>query len=126
MEKVPGWHVTGMTVTPRISGDVAIELQIVQWVPFNERWGQHQTEEVGNWTVNHDPTRHVNVASGGNFFPVGHIVDHHQYPHPAFPFEHGEGGRFDEFVKVVGEFGGHGFPVEQHLWDPAARNWGYG
>ncbi len=99
---------------------------IVQWVPFNERWGQHQTMEVGEWTVEYDPTRHVNIASGGNFFPVGHVVDHHQYPHPEFPFELGEDGRFDDFVKVVGEFGGHGFPVEGHLWDPQARNWGYG
>ncbi|BCX49460.1 glycosylhydrolase family 43 [Haloferula helveola] len=99
---------------------------IVQWVPFNEAWGQHRTEVVGKWTVAYDPTRQVNVASGGNFFPVGHIIDHHQYPHPGFPFELGEGGRFDNFVKVVGEFGGHGFPVKGHLWDVKARNWGYG
>jgi len=99
---------------------------IVQWVPFNEAWGQHRTAEVGDWLVKRDPSRQVNVASGGNWFPVGHIVDHHDYPHPAFPFELGEGGRFDGFVKVVGEFGGHGFPVEGHLWNPDAKNWGYG
>lgn len=99
---------------------------IVQWVPFNEAWGQHRTLEVGKWTVEYDPTRQINIASGGNFFPVGHIVDHHEYPHPAFPFNLGEGGRFDDFVKIVGEFGGHGFPVQGHLWDPNARNWGYG
>ncbi len=99
---------------------------IVQWVPFNERWGQHQTMEIGHWTVDYDRTRHVNIASGGNFFPVGHIVDGHKYPHPEFPFEHGEGGRFDGYIKVMGEFGGHGFPVQGHLWNPNARNWGYG
>ena len=99
---------------------------IVQWVPFNEAWGQHQTVEVGNWAMAYDPTRQVNVASGGNFFPAGHIVDAHQYPHPGFPFDQGAGGRFDKFVKVVGEFGGHGFPVQDHLWNPNARNWGYG
>jgi beta-galactosidase/beta-glucuronidase len=99
---------------------------IVQWVPFNEAWGQHRTLEVGQWTVAYDPTRHVNIASGGNWFPVGQIVDHHQYPHPGFPFELGAGGRFDGFVKVVGELGGHGFPVEGHLWNPNTRNWGYG
>ncbi len=99
---------------------------IVQWVPFNEAWGQHRTMEVGQWTVDYDPTRQVNVASGGNWFPAGHIVDHHQYPHPSFPFELGEGGRFDDYVKVVGEFGGHGYPVEGHLWSTQARNWGYG
>ncbi|MGE3777834.1 MAG: glycoside hydrolase family 2 protein, partial [Pirellulaceae bacterium] len=65
---------------------------IVQWVPFNEAWGQHRTMEVGQWTVAADPSRQVNIASGGNFHPVGHIVDHHQYPHPAFPFELGQGG----------------------------------
>ena len=99
---------------------------IVQWVPFNEGWGQHQSVEVGKWTEDYDPTRHVNIASGGNFFPVGHIVDGHSYPHPKFPFDHGKGGRFDGFVKVMGEFGGHGFPVKGHLWNPDARNWGYG
>ncbi|MFM7182445.1 MAG: glycoside hydrolase family 2 protein [Verrucomicrobiales bacterium] len=99
---------------------------IVQWVIFNEAWGQHRTMEAGKWAVAYDPTRQINIASGGNFHPVGHIVDHHEYPHPAFPFELGENGRFDGFVKVVGEFGGHGFPVQGHLWNPNAKNWGYG
>jgi hypothetical protein len=44
----------------------------------------------------------------------------------AFPFDLGENGRFDGFIKIVGEFGGHGFPVKDHLWNPNARNWGYG
>lgn len=99
---------------------------IVQWVPFNERWGQHSSESVGEWVMEYDPSRQINIASGGNFFPSGHIVDEHRYPHPGFPFELGEGGRFHGFVKVMGEFGGHGFPVENHVWDPKSRNWGYG
>lgn len=98
---------------------------IVHWVPFNEAWGQHRTMEVGKWAVEYDPTRQINIASGGNFFPVGHIVDAHAYPHPEFPFDQ-DGGRFDGFVKVMGEFGGHGFPVEGHLWSKTTRNWGYG
>ncbi len=99
---------------------------IVQWVPFNEAWGQHRTMEVGKWAVAYDPSRQINIASGGNFWPVGHIVDAHDYPHPTFPFDQGKDGRFEGFVKVVGEFGGHGFPVEGHLWNSKARNWGYG
>lgn len=99
---------------------------IVQWVPFNERWGQHNTMAVGEWVVPYDPTRQINIASGGNFFPVGHVVDAHKYPDPEFPWEDGKGGRFDDFVKVIGEFGGHGFPVEGHVWDPQTNNWGYG
>ena len=60
---------------------------IVVWVPFNEAWGQHRTMEVGKWTVKRDPSRLINIASGGNFWPVGDIVDAHSYPHPEFPFE---------------------------------------
>ena len=99
---------------------------IVSWVPFNERWGQHLTMDVGKWTVERDPSRLVNIASGGNFWPVGDIVDAHSYPNPEFPFEDGKGGRFDEYIKVMGEFGGHGYPVKGHLWDADRRNWGYG
>ena len=96
---------------------------IVVWVPFNEAWGQHRTVEVGKWTVERDPRRLVNVASGGNFWPVGDVVDHHSYPHPEFPFD---SDRFGEFIKVMGEFGGHGYPVKDHLWYANRRNWGYG
>ena len=99
---------------------------IVSWVPFNEAWGQHRTEEVGRWMAKRDPTRLCNIASGGNFWPVGDVVDAHSYPNPEFPFGQGEGGRFDGFIKVMGEFGGHGYPVKGHLWDANRRNWGYG
>ena len=99
---------------------------IVCWVPFNEAWGQHRTLEVGKWTAKRDPTRLVNIASGGNFWPAGDVVDAHAYPHPNFPFNQGANGRFDGFIKVMGEFGGHGYPVQGHLWDEDRRNWGYG
>lgn len=99
---------------------------IVSWVPFNERWGQHQTMKIGKWTVERDPSRIVNVASGGNFWPVGDVVDEHRYPHPGFPFDLNTDGRFDDYIKVMGEFGGHGYPVQGHLWDANRRNWGYG
>jgi len=98
----------------------------VVWVPFNESWGQHRTMEVGAFVARRDPSRLLNIASGGNFWPVGDIADAHKYPHPGFPFELNEGGRFDDYIKVVGEFGGHGYPVQGHLWDAGRRNWGYG
>jgi beta-galactosidase len=99
---------------------------IVVWVTFNEAWGQHRTVEVGQWATAYDPTRQINVASGGNFWPAGHIVDAHNYPHPAFPFNQDINGRFNGYVKVMGEFGGHGYPVEGHQWNVNVRNWGYG
>ena len=96
---------------------------IVVWSPFNEAWGQHRTMEVGKMAMAYDPTRPVNIASGGNFWPVGDIADEHAYPDPAFPVNN---DRFDPYVKVVGEFGGHGWPVKGHLWDAEKDNWGYG
>lgn len=96
---------------------------IVMWVPFNERWGQHETVRIGQLMENLDVTRLVNIASGGNFFPVGDVADRHNYPEPMFPFED---RRLNDYVKVVGEFGGHGYVVQGHQWNPDMRNWGYG
>ncbi|MDZ8117573.1 glycoside hydrolase family 2 protein [Pontiella agarivorans] len=96
---------------------------IVVWVPFNERWGQHCTMEVGRWISQYDPTRTINIASGGNFFPIGDIADEHAYPHPRFPLDD---SRYKNYVKVIGEFGGHGWPVKGHLWKEQKKNLGYG
>ena len=96
---------------------------IVVWSPFNEAWGQHRTMKTGQMAVAYDKTRPVNIASGGNFWPIGDIADEHAYPDPAFPVGN---KRFDDYVKVVGEFGGHGWPVKGHLWDATKENWGYG
>ena len=46
-----------------------------------------------NWTMQHDPARLVNCASGGNDFPVGHISDLHRYPGPDDPRARREAGR---------------------------------
>lgn len=96
---------------------------IVVWVPYNEAWGQHRTVATGEWIMQRDPTRLINIASGGNYWPIGHVADHHSYPHPSFPLQQ---ERLNKMVKVVGEFGGHGWPVEGHLWKKTQANWGYG
>lgn len=96
---------------------------IVVWTTFNESWGQHRSLEIGKWVEDYDPTRHLNIASGGNFVEVGHIADEHNYPHPAYPLEI---ALYDDYIKAMGEYGGHGWPVEGHLWDKNKRNWGYG
>ncbi|MEZ6131690.1 MAG: glycoside hydrolase family 2 TIM barrel-domain containing protein [Planctomycetaceae bacterium] len=119
-------HQQFMVELERMVDNLENHPSIVCWVPFNEAWGQHRTMEVGQWMVKRDPSRIVNIASGGNFWPIGDVVDHHAYPHPEFPFHLGANGRFDDFIKVMGEFGGHGFPIQGHLWDENRRNWGYG
>ncbi len=96
---------------------------VVVWTAFNERWGQHQSMEIGKWIEDYDSTRHLNIASGGAFFEIGDIADEHSYPDPNFPLDI---PLYDDYVKVVGEYGGHGWLVEGHEWDPNMRNWGYG
>ena len=91
---------------------------VVVWVPFNEAWGQFDTEEVTEWTKNYDPSRLVNSASGGNHRPCGDIMDLHNYPAPdMFLYD-------PQRVNVLGEYGGIGLPIENHLWWNK-RNWGY-
>ena len=122
----PEQHIQFMAELESMMDSLENHPSIMCWVPFNEAWGQHQTVEVGEWTSKRDPSRLVNIASGGNFWPSGDIVDEHRYPHPGFPFELNTNGRFDNYIKVMGEFGGHGLPVKGHLWDANRRNWGYG
>jgi glycosyl hydrolase family 2 len=91
---------------------------IVVWVPFNEAWGQFDTVNITNWTMQHDPSRLVNCASGGNDFPCGHISDLHRYPGPTIP-------KLEEKrAAVLGEFGGLGLPLAGHTWQ-SEKNWGY-
>lgn len=96
---------------------------VVVWTTFNERWAQHRSIEVGSFVKRYDPSRHLNIGSGGNFFPVSDIADAHNYPDPYFPLS---APIFDDYIKVIGEFGGHGWAVQGHLWDPSKDNWGYG
>lgn len=92
---------------------------IVSWVPFNEGWGQFDTEAVVKFTKDVDPTRLVNEASGGNYYLKGDILDVHHYPQPAMNvFE-------SQFVNIIGEYGGIGYPIIGHTWE-MDRKWGYG
>lgn len=94
---------------------------IVVWVPFNEGWGQFDASTIVNWTMDYDPTRLVDGISGWTDRNVGHMYDTHQYPGPGIePVEQHPGK-----CMVLGEFGGLGFPVEGHRWNPEKRSWGY-
>ena len=95
---------------------------ILIWSLFNESWGQHSSMELGKMAVDYDPTRLICIASGGNFWPVGDIASKHHYPDPQFPLND---KRFNDFIRVCGEMGGYGWPVEGHLWPSGNKNWGY-
>ena len=88
------------------------------WVPFNESWGQFKTTEIVAMTKKLDPTRLVNPASGGNFYPCGDILDLHHYPEPKMVL-------YDPTrATVLGEYGGIGRKVEGHTW-VKDQGWGY-
>jgi beta-galactosidase/beta-glucuronidase len=91
---------------------------IICWVPFNEAWGQFKTKEIAEWTKGYDPSRLVNAASGGNHYPIGDMLDLHNYPMPKMYLYDGQR------PTVLGEYGGIGFPMEGHLW-ASDKNWGY-
>ncbi len=91
---------------------------VVVWVPFNEAWGQFDTEKVVEWTKKQDPSRLINPASGGNHPNRGGIIQLHNYPQPRMVLYVGDR------VNVLGEYGGIGLPLENHLWWNQ-RNWGY-
>ncbi|MEZ5395532.1 MAG: glycoside hydrolase family 2 TIM barrel-domain containing protein [Bryobacterales bacterium] len=91
---------------------------IVTWVPFNEGWGQYDTARIAKWIRQYDPTRLVNAASGWTDRGVGDVYDTHIYPGPGMQY----GGK--DRAAVLGEFGGLGWPVDDHLWWNK-RNWGY-
>lgn len=88
------------------------------WVPFNEAWGQFKTKEIVEWTKSYDPTRLVNPASGGNHYTCGDMLDLHNYPDPRLYLYDAQRST------VLGEYGGIGLVVKDHLWEPN-RNWGY-
>jgi len=90
---------------------------IIIWVPFNEAWGQFETEKTVEFTKEKDPLRLINAASGGNHRVCGNILDLHSYPGPRQAFKE------DSLINVLGEYGGLGLNIEGHTWKE--DNWGY-
>jgi beta-galactosidase/beta-glucuronidase len=92
---------------------------IVAWVPFNEAWGQFDTDAILAEVSALDPTRLVDGPSGWVDTGSGDMRDLHMY------------GREASFITplpphrpvVYGEFGGLGYPVKGHL--AVESGWGY-
>ncbi|WP_279246945.1 glycoside hydrolase family 2 protein [Candidatus Litorirhabdus singularis] len=92
---------------------------IVAWVPFNEAWGQFDTDKILAEVSELDPTRLVDGPSGWTDTGTGDIRDFHMYGREAeFPARQIPGRPL-----VYGEFGGLGYPVDGHL--AVEAGWGY-
>lgn len=93
---------------------------IVMWIIHNEGWGQYESPALGRWVKAIDPSRWVNAISGWLDQNISDVYDIHTYHEvPLVPRN-----QADRAI-VIGEYGGVGWPIEGHLWDPGTRNWGY-
>ena len=93
---------------------------VVSWVLHNEGWGQFESARLTAFIQGKDGTRPVNACSGWLDMGAGDINDRHDYaPDPQAPAHDGRR------ASVIGEYGGIGWPIEGHLWNPGMRNWGY-
>lgn len=99
---------------------------IVTWVPFNENWGAFDVKEITAWTKKYDPSRLVNGNTGFNNNPSyqkaygdpgnGDYVDTHIYVGP-----YGASVPDKNRAASLGEFGGVGLFVREHLY-PTVNN----
>jgi len=90
---------------------------IIMWVLFNEGWGQYDTERLATWLKSLDTSRLVDNASGWTDKRVGDVTDIHSYPGPEAPT------RDPDRAAVLGEFGGLGIGITNHMW--STNFWGY-
>ncbi|MEV0165108.1 AbfB domain-containing protein [Nonomuraea fuscirosea] len=88
---------------------------IVQWVPFNEGWGEYDPARIADLVKSWDPSRLVNNNSGSNCCGFdggnGDVVDDHIYVGPGTP-QRPSASR----VAVLGEFGGLGLLSPGNQW----------
>lgn len=94
---------------------------ITTWVVFNEGWGQHNTKDMVEMVAQKDRNRIINGVSGWTDRKVGDLLDVHNYPLVSMIKPVNNNNR----ISVLGEFGGLGMPVKDHIWNPDMRNWGY-
>jgi hypothetical protein len=98
---------------------------IVQWIPFNEGWGEFQAGRIADLVKSLDPSRLVNHNSGSNCCDSdpdpgnGDIIDDHMYVGPGI-------ARAPSTTRVLqlGEYGGLGLHVAGHEW-PSGNSFAY-
>lgn len=89
---------------------------IMTWVPFNEGWGQFDTELVTELIHTGDPQRLVDSASGWFDHKTGDFKSVHNYFRKAAPVK-------DLRPYVLSEYGGYIYRVRRHC--ASADTYGY-
>lgn len=91
---------------------------IVCWVPFNEGWGQFDTNNVLQKVKRIDPSRLVDGPSGWNDRSYGDFRDYHIYMRKLFIGKQKTGR-----AEAIGEFGGIGHRIKSHM--AVTNSWSY-
>jgi len=104
----------------RMMGRLHNAPSVIVWVVNNEGWGQYESKALAQWVKSIDSSRVVNANSGWLDMNVGELYDIHTYQEVPLQPE----PKKDRAI-VVGEYGGVGWPIADHLWNPQMRNWGY-
>ena len=114
-------HVNFEAELTRIVNQLKGITSIVQWVPFNEGWGEYDNARITDLVRSLDSTRLINHNSGSNccvsdpMAPNGDVIDDHAYQMSG-------GTRTPDATRiaVLGEYGGLGRRVVGHEWQPGA------
>jgi beta-galactosidase/beta-glucuronidase len=104
----------------RMIGQLWNHPSIVTWIVHNEGWGQYETATLAAWVKAIDPSRLTLATTGWLDRGVGDIASKHTYDEVPLPAD-----RDPRRAIVLGEYGGVGWPLTGHLWNPEMRNWGY-
>lgn len=91
---------------------------IVCWVPFNEGWGQFETNSVLQKVKALDADRLVDGPSGWNDRGFGDFRDYHIYNRKLFIGQQKPGR-----AEAIGEFGGIGHRIAAHM--AVTNSWSY-
>ncbi|WP_214412786.1 AbfB domain-containing protein [Sphaerisporangium fuscum] len=96
---------------------------IVQWIPFNEGWGEYDDQRIVDLVRSIDPSRLIDHDSGSNCCisdpePTnGDVIDDHFY---QVPDDTGTRLPSSTRIAVLGEYGGLGRRVAGHEYQPGA------
>lgn len=91
---------------------------IVCWVPFNEGWGQFDTNNILRKVKDFDPSRLVDGPSGWVDRGEGDMRDYHIYNRKLYV-----GAPEQTRALAIGEFGGIGHRLPQHM--AVTNAWSY-
>lgn len=83
-------------------------VSIAMWVPFNEGWGQFDSDRISEAIAKQDPTRTIDRTSGWHDQGSGDFVSKHIYFTPIWVPK-------DPRCYLLSEFGGFSRPVQGHM-----------